>query len=111
MFATENVYLAAYLRTEGAELKTVQVSRSEGRSTAVFELDGPSVQRAADSYYAGTATVNLAAYRRHLEALKDELFGALRRETREPRAHDDERTERRTDDETIRRRSRHHAHR
>ena len=78
--ATENLYLGAYAMTNGARLHRVIVSRTDGRTTALFELDCVWSQKLVDEYYAGTATVNLAEYRHHLEALKDELFGALRGE-------------------------------
>jgi len=76
--ATENLYLAAFARTSGAALRRVVVSRTNGRDTAVFELDCQWAEKLLDEYDAGTAIVNLADYRRHLEELKDELFGALR---------------------------------
>ena len=100
--ATENLYLAAYQVSEGAELRTVQVSRANGRSTAVFELEGPAVQRVAEAFWAGTAVVNLAEYRRHLETLKDELFGALRRNEIEKRENDAERPSRTRSQHAIR---------
>ena len=81
--ATENLYLSAYVLTNGALLSRVLVSRTNGRKTAVFELEGPWVQRLSDEYFSGTACVNLAEYRRHLEALKDELFTALNRDETE----------------------------
>jgi hypothetical protein len=84
MLATD-VYLGAWLLTEGAVLKGVQVSRSNGRTTAVFELDGPRIEQLAARFYREEAQVNLAAYRRHLESLKDELFDALRRNDAERR--------------------------
>jgi len=87
MLATD-VYLGAWLMNEGAELKGVNISRSNGKTTAVFELDGPAIEEHAAQYFGERATVNLAAYRRHLEALKDQLFDAIRRNE----------TERRTDD-------------
>jgi hypothetical protein len=85
--ATENLHLAAFEICEGASLKAVQISRSNGQMTALFELKGPAVQRTADAFYAGPprSTVNPGEYRRHLEALKDELFGALRRAEKEGR--------------------------
>ena len=76
--ATENLYLGAYALSHGAELKGVVVTRSNGRQTAVFQLDCPWIHKLADEYYAGTAVVNLAEYREKLEELKDRLFGALR---------------------------------
>ena len=74
--ASENLYLAAYALTHGARLKRISVSRSNGRKTAVFELDSPWVQKLSDEFYTGTAVVNLAEYRNHLEELKDQLFAA-----------------------------------
>ena len=74
--STENLYLAAFARTNGATLKRVILSRSNGRDTAVFELECPWADRLSTEYYNGTAVVNLAEYREHLEKLKDELFDA-----------------------------------
>ena len=76
--STENLYLGAYLLSEGAELRRVSVSRANGRTTALFELEGEAVERASELFFSRRAIVNLAQYRRHLEALKDELFDALR---------------------------------
>ena len=78
--ATEDLYLGAYVLSRGGALKGVRVSRASGRRTAVFALRGPRVSEEAEAYYAGRAVVNLREYREHLEALKDELFGALRRD-------------------------------
>jgi len=86
--ATENLYLGAYALTHGASLKSVGLSRANGRTTAIFELDCPWVQRLADEYYRGVAVVNLAEFRRNLEALKDELFAALRKNETERREDD-----------------------
>jgi len=87
MLATD-VYLGAWLLHSGAVLKGVQISRSNGRATAVFELDGPRLDEHAARFYREEAEVNLAAYRRHLEALKDELFDAIRRNDAERRTDD-----------------------
>ena len=87
MLATD-VYLGAWLLTEGAELKGVQLSRSNGKTTAVFELDGPGIEEHAALYFKERAVVNLAVYRRHLEKLKDELFDAIRRNDAERRPDD-----------------------
>ena len=87
---TENLYLGAYALTHGARLTGITVSRSNGRRTAVFELECDWVHRLADEYYSGAATVNLAEYRRHLEELKDELFTTLRRNETERRSARDQ---------------------
>jgi hypothetical protein len=89
--ATENLYLGAYALTNGANLKRIVLSRTNGRTTAVFELDCGWVQKLSDEYYAGTAVVNLAEYRRHLEALKDELFSVLKKNETKRRNHADDR--------------------
>jgi hypothetical protein len=77
---TENLHLSAYALANGAKLKTVSVSRTNGRRTAVFELESPYIHKLADEYYGEAAVVNLAEYRRHLEELKDQLFEALRQD-------------------------------
>jgi len=76
--ATENLYLGAWALSRGCELKRVVVSRSNGRATAVFELEGAEVEALAQDYYQGRAVVNLGHYREMLEGLKDRLFEALR---------------------------------
>ena len=81
--ATENLYLGAYALANGASLTRVLVSHSNGRRTAVFELEGARVEELAEDYYAERAVVNLARYREQLERLKDQLFGALRRSENE----------------------------
>jgi hypothetical protein len=74
---TENVYLGALALVNEATLSRVTVSRSNGRRTAVFEFEGPQLERVAEGFYKGDAIVNLAAYREKLERLKDQLFAAL----------------------------------
>ena len=74
---TENVYLGALALVNEAMLTRVTVSRSNGRRTAVFEFEGPKLERVAEGFYKGDAVVNLAAYREQLERLKDRLFAAL----------------------------------
>lgn len=93
---SENLYFAAYALTEGAALRRITVSRSNGRSTAVFELEAPGMEKLSAAYYNATAEVNLAAFRNELEALKDRLFRALR----ENETHTE--TKRRRDDEALR---------
>jgi hypothetical protein len=95
--ATENLYLAALELTEGATLKAVRVSQANGKTTAVFALEGPEVERVADAFWRGAAVVNLQDFRVRLESLKDELFGVLRRNE----------SERRTDDAETHRYARH----
>ena len=87
MLATD-VYLGAWLIQSGAVLKRVQVSHSNGKPTAVFELEGPAIEQHAAEFFGEVAVVNLAAYRRHLETLKDSLFDAFRKNEAERRTDD-----------------------
>jgi len=85
---TENLHLSAYALANGARLKAVSVSRTNGRRTVIFELEAAYMHRLADEYYGQAAIVNLADYRRCVEELKDELFGALREDERKTRSED-----------------------
>lgn len=87
MLATD-LYLGAWLLHSGAVLKGVQVSRSNGKMTAVFDLEGPGLEEHAREWFEARAVANLAAYRERLEALKDELFRALRENENERRPDD-----------------------
>lgn len=93
---TENLYFAAYTLTEGARLRRISVSRSNGRSTAVFEVEAPGIEKLSALYYESQAVVNLAAFRNQLEELRDELFRALRENEIQTQ------TKRRRDDEALR---------
>jgi hypothetical protein len=96
LLTTENLYFAAYALTAGARLRRIAVSRSNGRSTAIFELEAPGIEKLSAAYYDSTAVVNLAAFRNQLEALRDELFRALRENETQTQ------TRRRRDDEALR---------
>jgi hypothetical protein len=87
MLATD-LYLGAWLLHSGAVLKGVQVSRSNGKATAVFELEGPGLEEHAREWFEGRAVANVAAYREKVEALKDRLFDALRENENERRRDD-----------------------
>ena len=76
--STENLSLAAYACSEGAVLRRITVSRSNGRRTAVFELESPDIERLSAAYYDESAIVNLSRFRNQLERLKDRLFQALK---------------------------------
>lgn len=89
--ASENLYLAAYCTTHGARLKRITVSRSNGRATAVFELEGADVHRLFAEYYGENAIVRLSAFRQALEELKDQLFATLKKTETERRTHGDHR--------------------
>jgi len=76
---TESLFLGAYALSEGAVLKRVVVTRANGRTTAAFDFEAPNAEKLTADFYSEAAVVNLARFREHLESLKDELFGALRR--------------------------------
>ena len=100
---TENLYLAALLCTNGGGvLRRVVVSLANGRRTAVFELECAAGDELAGSFYDGSAIVNLADYRNHLEQLKDELFRALRGSGSLMKTKTKSKTERRSCDATHR---------
>ena len=83
---TENLHLSAYALANGAKLKAVSVSRTNGRRTVVFELESAYIHKLADEFYQSAAVVNLADYRRCVEELKDQLFGALREDESKTRS-------------------------
>ena len=89
MLMTENLYLGAYALVNGATLQRINLSRSNGRTTAVFELASPWAEKLSDEYYSGAAVVNLADFREKLERLKDDLFAALKK-TETERGHHEE---------------------
>lgn len=95
MLITENLYLGAYALVNGATLERISLSRTNGRTTAVFELASPWSEKLSDEYYRGTASVNLAEYREKLERLKDELFAALKKNETERRWHEEPRRQQR----------------
>ena len=88
MLITENLYLGAYALLNGAALQKINVSRSNGRTTAVFEIASPHADKLSDEFYQSTAIVNLGEYREHLERLKDELFATLKKHETERRDHE-----------------------
>jgi hypothetical protein len=98
MTTTENLYFAAYALTEGARLRRIVLSGSNGRgrSTAVFELESLDIEQLSTRYYESSAVVNLGAFRNQLEALRDRLFRALRENETQSE------TKRRRDDEALR---------
>ena len=94
---TENVHLVAFALCEGAVLKSINLSRSNGRLTAVFEVASPSIETISASFYDSTATVNLASYRSHLDDLKDRLRDAMSQTpTQDPTRRLDHETHRQT---------------
>jgi len=81
-----NLYEAAYLQCLGMSLADVWLDRGQNAATVVFAFEGNGeLTKLQKAFHTGTATVNLAAYRRSLTAIKDIMFELIRKETREPR--------------------------
>ena len=77
--ATSDLYESGYFLCGGACLAEVVPDRSGASPKLVFAFDGgDELGEMQRSYHCGTATVNLAEYRRSLEALKDIMFRHIR---------------------------------
>ena len=77
--ATSDLYESGYFLCGGARLAEVVPDRSGASPKLVFAFDGgDELGEMQRSYHCGTATVNLAEYRRSLEALKDIMFRHIR---------------------------------
>jgi hypothetical protein len=84
--ATSDLYESGYFLCRGARLMEVAPDRSGASPKLVFTFEGNyELEELQKHYWSGEATVNLAAYRRSLEALKDEMFRILRKENRRVR--------------------------
>jgi len=81
---TTDLYESGFLHCAGARLSDVWNERHKA-STVIFVFDDCKqsegrLEELQRSYHAGTATVNLADYRRSLETIKDRMFRILRNE-------------------------------
>ena len=77
--ATSDLYESGYFLCGGARLAEVVPDGSGVSPKLVFAFDGgDELGEMQRSYHCGTATVNLAEYRRSLEALKDIMFRHIR---------------------------------
>ena len=75
---TTDLYESGFLHCAGAQLADVWNERNR-TSTVVFVFDGDyQLEELQKSYHNGTATVNLADYRRSVETLKDMMFDIIR---------------------------------
>lgn len=88
--ATSDLYESGYFLCSGARLAEVVPDRSGPGLKLVFTFEGGyEIEEMQRSYWNGNATVNLADYRRSLEALKDIMFRQLRgEESRNRRGRD-----------------------
>jgi hypothetical protein len=77
--ATGDVYEAGWLLAGGAALSDVAPDRSGPETKVVFTFQGGhELEELQNSYFSGTAVVNLAEYRKGLERAKDMMFRLLR---------------------------------
>ena len=77
---TTDLYESGFLLCAGARLAEIWNERNKA-STVIFVFDGNyELEELQRSYHNGTATVNLADYRRSLETVKDRMFAVLRNE-------------------------------
>jgi len=82
---TDDLFLGGFALSRGGELVGVDVQRTNGRSVAVFAIDGPGVLEAEREYFRGTTSVDLQHLKVQVRRLKERAFDALRAEER--RAH------------------------
>jgi hypothetical protein len=75
------VYEAGWLLAGGAVIADVAPDKSGPDQKVVFTFQGGhELEELQNSYFSGTAVVNLADYRRGLERAKDLMFRLLRAE-------------------------------
>jgi hypothetical protein len=77
---TEDIYLGALGLTRGGELSHVEVRKANGRSLAVFYIDGPDMVKTERDYYHGAVSVDLRHLKAEVVRLKNLAFRALREE-------------------------------
>ena len=79
MTAVDDLWLASYLISQGAELATVAViPYRNGRLTAVFHLENVSM-KAMDSYANGDPAVKVHALRAAINRLRDLMYRELQK--------------------------------
>jgi hypothetical protein len=78
---TKDLWQGAYLLTEGGWLEGVKVNRHpDGKKEFLFRLTGERVETEARRFIEGDATCTLRIFRRHVNHLKDVVFGGRREE-------------------------------
>ena len=76
---TSDLYEAGFLLYSHNDLIEIWSDQNKRRPTAAFTFDGPDdLSDQLKTYRLGTATVNLADYRRNLETIKDRMFECIR---------------------------------
>jgi hypothetical protein len=81
---TKDLWEGAYLLAEGGWLDGVQVKRRpDGKREVLFRLTGEKVDEEARRFSNGDAVCNVRRLRRHINHLKDVVFGGRREERAE----------------------------
>ena len=83
---TEDIYLGALGLLRGGELRQVEIRRVNGRSLAVFYIEGSAMGKAEWDYYHGTVSVDLRHLKTEVTRLKNLAFDVLRKEERRCRS-------------------------
>jgi hypothetical protein len=73
-----DLFEGAYLLTKGHHLKNVTIEGTNGKTQCLFIFTGEDVDRAAEAYRSGNATVNVAKFKFAMEAIKDRMFSSRR---------------------------------
>ena len=76
----KDLYEGAYLLCMGFHLKKLTIVDGRGKRKAVFLIEGDGIEKQAESYRTGQATVNVAMLKFTLEKLKDAMFAKIRAE-------------------------------
>jgi hypothetical protein len=77
---TDDLFLGAFALVRGGELQSLELHGANGRSMAVFCIEGPEVKKAEREYYSGSATVDLRLLKMEVRRLKELAFEAIRKE-------------------------------
>ncbi|MGH9319445.1 MAG: hypothetical protein ACRD3V_06100 [Vicinamibacteria bacterium] len=83
MIQTDDLFLGAFVLMRGGEIRSIEVRGTNGRRTAVFQIEG--AEGAELEYYGGKTVVNLQLLKLELKRLKDRAFEAIREEERHAR--------------------------
>lgn len=73
-----DIFLGAYLITEGYYLEAMHQGDSKSKYTISFEYSGDGIKNAAQEFLMGRATTNVRLYRVSLNFLKDQIHDKMR---------------------------------
>jgi len=75
---TRDLWQGSYLLAEGGWLAGMKVEkRPDGKKGFVFRLTGDGVEDQARQFMEGAATCNVRKLRRHMNHLRDLMFGGM----------------------------------